>query len=124
MRKTAFLKALLALVTLVCVLASSTPMVLATDGTTPAAFDPSFLIQMGLVFGGIGTLAFVIAELIGMYVTKSAQTSIVQTTSTAINAIVAMTGVGVTASQAAAITETSAMPTQIPTSPQAQQKTT
>jgi hypothetical protein len=117
MRKTAFLKALLALVTLVCVLASSTPMVLATDGTTPAAFDPSFLIQMGLVFGGIGTLAFVIAELIGMYVTKSAQTSIVQTTSTAINAIVAMTGVGTTASQAAEIIETQAVPTTIPATP-------
>jgi TRAP-type uncharacterized transport system fused permease subunit len=48
-----------------------------------------------------------------MYVTKSAQTSIVQTTSTGINAIVAMTSMGVTASQAAAVTEISGVPTQI-----------
>jgi hypothetical protein len=81
--------------------------------TTTTTFDPSFLITMALVFGGIGTLAFVIAELIGMYVTKSAQTSIVQTTTTGINAIVSMTSLGVTASQAAAVTEVAGVPTQI-----------
>jgi len=85
-----------------------------TTVITIATFDPSFLITMGLVFGGIGTLAFVIAELIGMYVTKSAQTSIVQTTTTGINAIVSMTSLGVTASQAAAVTEVSGIPTAIP----------
>lgn len=85
-----------------------------TTVTTVVTFDPSFLITMGLVFGGIGTLAFVIAELIGMYVTKSAQTSIVQTTTTGINAIVSMTSLGVTASQAAAVTEVSGIPTAIP----------
>jgi hypothetical protein len=83
--------------------------------TSSAQVDTGFLIEMGLVFGGIGTLAFVVAELVGMYVTKSTQNSIVQTTGTAINAIVSMTGVGVTASHAAAVTEIAGVPTQIVT---------
>jgi hypothetical protein len=107
---------LLAVLVLAAALCLASPAFAQGETTPTAAFDPSFLIEMGLVFGGIGTLAFVIAELIGMYVTKSATTSIVQTTSTAINAIVAMTGVGVTANQAAAVTEISGVPTQIPTS--------
>jgi hypothetical protein len=83
---------------------------------TSATFDSGFLILMALVFGGIATLGFVIAELIGMYVTKSAQTSIVQTTTTGINAIVSMTTLGATASQAATVTEIGGVPTQIVTS--------
>jgi hypothetical protein len=75
--------------------------------------DITALIDLALIFAGTGTLGFVIAELLGLYVVKSATNSIVQTTSTAINAIVAMTGVGVTASQAAAVTEVSGIPTQI-----------
>jgi hypothetical protein len=81
--------------------------------TSSTQVDTGFLIEMALAFGGIGTLAFVIAELIGMYVHRSAQNSLVQTTSTAINAIVAMTGVGVTASHAGAVTEIAGVPTQI-----------
>jgi hypothetical protein len=72
-----------------------------------------YLIEMLLAFGGITTLGFVIGELVGAYITKSAASSITQTTATAINAIVAMTGVGVTSSQAAAVTEVSGVPTQI-----------
>jgi hypothetical protein len=68
---------------------------------------------LAIVFAGIATLGFVIAEIVSMYITRSAQNSITQTTGTAINAIVAMTGVGVTASQAAAVTEVSGVPTQI-----------
>jgi hypothetical protein len=84
-----------------------------TTITTTATFDPGFLITMALMFGGIVTLGFVVAELVGMYVTKSAQSSIVQTTTTGINAIVSMTSLGVTASQAAAVTEVAGVPTQI-----------
>jgi hypothetical protein len=71
------------------------------------------LIEMLLAFGGIGTLGFVIAELLGLYTTRSAQNAIVQTTTTGINAIVSMTSMAVTASQAAAVTEVSGVPTQI-----------
>jgi hypothetical protein len=121
MRKIA-LVALLALVSLVAVYAGGCLVSPAfADGnqtsttviTSSAQVDTGFLIEMGLVFGGIGTLAFVIAELVGMYVTKSTQNSIQQTTGTAINAIVAMTGVGVTASHAAAVAEIAGVPTQI-----------
>jgi hypothetical protein len=110
---------LAALLTVLTVMLCASTLVFAADNetavttTSTPAFDSSFLIEMGLVFGGIATLGFVIAELLGMYVTKSAQTSIVQTTSTGINAIVAMTSMGVTASQAAAVTEISGVPTQI-----------
>jgi hypothetical protein len=106
---------LLAVLVLAAALCLASPVF--ADTTTPtAAFDPSFLIEMGVVFGGIATLAFVIAELVGMYTTKSSQTGLLQTSSTAINAIVAMTGVGVTANQAAAVTEISGIPTVIPAS--------
>jgi hypothetical protein len=71
------------------------------------------LIEMLLAFGGIATLGFVIAELVGAYITKAAADSITQSASTAIDAIVAMTGVGVVSSQAAAVTEVSGVPTQI-----------
>jgi hypothetical protein len=81
--------------------------------TSTATFDSGFLITMALMFGGIITLGFVVAELVGMYVTKSAQSSIVQTTTTGINAIVSMTSLGVTASQAAAVTEVAGVPTQL-----------
>jgi len=73
------------------------------------------LLEMLLAFGGISTLGFVIAELIGLYNTRSAQSAIVQATTTGINAIVSMTSMGVTASQAAAVTEVSGLPTQLVT---------
>jgi hypothetical protein len=119
MRK--ILLALLVLVTL-CMAGSLVSRAFADDNETSTttvttssttSIDTGFLIEMGLIFAGIATLGFVIAEIVGMYITRSAQNSITQTTGTAINAIVAMTGVGVTASQAGAVTEVSGVPTQI-----------
>ena len=84
-----------------------------TTVTSGAQIDVGFVVVLAIVFAGIATLGFVIAEIVSMYITRSAQNSITQTTGTAINAIVAMTGVGVTASQAASVTEVSGVPTQI-----------
>jgi p-aminobenzoyl-glutamate transporter AbgT len=78
-------------------------------------FDPTILIDLVACFAGFATLGFVIAEIIGLYITRSSQNSIVQTTTTGINAIVSVTTLGVTASQAGAVTEVSAIPTQITT---------
>ena len=77
--------------------------------------DLSWLIEIIATCAAIGTGGFVVAEILGFFNTRSANNSIVQSSSTAINAIVAMTGVGTTASQAAAITEISGVPTQIVT---------
>jgi hypothetical protein len=119
MRKIALV--LLALIT-VCMAASVMSVAFADGNETSTTtvttssttnIDTGFLIEMGLIFAGIATLGFVIAEIVGMYITRSAQNSITQTTGTAINAIVAMTGVGVTASQAGSVTEVSGVPTQI-----------
>lgn len=75
--------------------------------------DLTWLIEIIATCAAIGTGGFVVAEILGFFNTRSANNSIVQSSSTAINAIVAMTGVGVTSSQAAAITEVSGIPTQI-----------
>jgi hypothetical protein len=71
------------------------------------------LIELIVTCAAIGTGGFVVAEILGFFSVRSANNSLVQTTSIAINAIVSMTGVGVTASQAAAVTEISGVPTQI-----------
>lgn len=84
-----------------------------TTVTATGTYDTGYLIILALVFGGIVTLGFVISELVGMYVTKSAQTSIVNTTTTGVNAIVAMTTLAVTAAQGASVAEISGVPTQI-----------
>ena len=73
----------------------------------------TWLIQIIAVCAGVGTGAFVLAEILGFFDTRSAINSIVQTSSVAINAQVAMTGVATTASQAATVTEISGVPTQI-----------
>jgi hypothetical protein len=130
-KKAIFLATFLTAVFVCMALATAKPVladtvVNVTEITIPAptvSFNPSFLIEMALIFGGIATLGFVVAELVGMYVTKSAQTSIVQTTTTGINAIVSMTTLAVTGAQAAAVAEISGVPTQITTPPATTTKT-
>ncbi len=94
-----------------------------TTVTATGTYDTGYLIILALVFGGIVTLGFVISELVGMYVTKSAQTSIVNTTTTGVNAIVAMTTLAVTAAQGASVAEISGVPTQIVTTTAEKTKT-
>lgn len=75
--------------------------------------DLTWLIEILATCAGIGLGSFIISEIIGFFNTRAATNSIVQTATTSMNAIVAMTGVGVTSSQAAAVTEVAGVPTQI-----------
>lgn len=100
-------------------LVTSAPAAFAVDNQTTAAvtntytFDMGPIIELALVFGGIATLGFVISELYGTYTTKSAQMGILQSTTTGINSVVAMTTLAVAAGQGIAVTEISGVPTQI-----------
>lgn len=77
------------------------------------SFDPTMLLEMGIGLGGVIAVAFVLGEVATLYITKGATSSIVGTATVAINAIVGITGVGVTASQAATVSEVSGVPTQL-----------
>jgi hypothetical protein len=71
--------------------------------------DITPFIELGIV----ATAAFVLAIISSIYMHKSANQEIAGSASTAIHAIVAMTGVGTVASQAAAVVEIGGVPTQI-----------
>lgn len=79
----------------------------------------AWLIEIIATCAGVSAGAFVLSEILGFFNTRSANNSIAQTATSAINAVVAMTGVGVTASQAAAVTEVSGVPTQLVTAEKA-----
>jgi hypothetical protein len=110
--------ALAILVVLCAFLTISMPAFAADNETSIVAtntyvFDMGPIIELALVFGGIATLGFVISELYGTYTTKSAQMGILQSTTTGINSVVAMTTLAVAAAQGIAVTEISGVPTQI-----------
>jgi nitrous oxidase accessory protein NosD len=76
-------------------------------------YDQGAILEFALIFGGVATLGFVIAELYGIYLHKSAQTAITSSTALGINSIVSMTTLAVAAGQGIAVTEIAGVPTQI-----------
>jgi spore maturation protein SpmA len=71
------------------------------------------LVELMVAFGALITVGFAATEIAGYYNTRSANNSLVQTSTTAMNALVNMTGVMVTAEQAMTIAELTGVPTQI-----------
>lgn len=75
--------------------------------------DITPFIDILVAFAAFISIAFAATEIAGYFNTRSATNSIVQTSSLAINAQTAMTGVLVTAQQAMTIAEITGVPTQI-----------
>lgn len=72
------------------------------------------IIDLALIFGGVATLGFVIAEIIALYVFRSATNSITQTTTAGINAITSLTTLSVTGLHGSEVVEVQGQPTKVP----------
>ena len=76
--------------------------------------DMTPIIELALIFGGVATLGFVIAEILSLYVFRSATNSMTQATTAGINAIVDLTTLSVTGLHGSTTVEVQGQPTKVP----------